>query len=404
MTQQKTILACLFGGRAAEHDVSIITGLQAMDNADASKYEIQPIYIARDGKWYTGAALRNIDSYRPFKPDAADVYPCTLSPVPGEGLRIVTGKTLLGAPKAQVIQIGVALIAMHGMGGEDGALQGLFELADIPYTSAGLSGSAVGMDKIVMKAAFRGNDIPVVEGVFFDRDEFAAGREAVVARIEAALPYPIFVKPSNLGSSIGISKAKDREGLIQAIEVASHYDRRILAERGVNSPMEINCSVVGFGDDVRASLCEQPLAWQEFLTFEDKYLQGGKSAKTPGSKGMASQGRKIPAPISEEMTQRIQSLAEKAFRALDCKGVVRVDFLIDTQTQDVYVCEINTIPGSLAFYLWEPLGLSYPRLIDELVRHAMAAHAQKQRSGFAYDSGLLQQYGKRLHGAKGGKR
>lgn len=403
MAQEKLTLACLFGGRAAEHDVSIITGLQAMDNADKNQYDLLPVYIARDGKWYTGDALRSIDSYRPFKPDAAGIFPCVLSPVPGEGLRIAMGKTLLGAPKVQVIQIGAALIAMHGMGGEDGALQGLFELADIPYTSAGLSGSAVGMDKIVMKAVFKGNGIPVVDGVFFDRDAFEADREAVIARIEDQLPYPIFVKPANLGSSIGISKAQDRGGLIHAIEVAAHYDRRILAERGVANPMEVNCSAMGFGNDVRVSVCEQPLAWQEFLTFEDKYLRGGKNAKSGGGKGMASQGRRIPAPIPQEMTRRIQDLTEQVFRALDCKGVVRVDFLIDTQTQEVYVCEINTIPGSLAFYLWEPMGLPYTKLIDEMVRHALAAHRQKQRSGFAYDSTILQQYGRGLHAAKGVK-
>ncbi len=261
-------------------------------------------------------------------------------------------------------------------------MQGLFELADIAYTSCGVVASAAGMDKIVMKSVFRSMGLPVLPSVWCYRDEWKTDPDAVTARAEA-LGYPLFVKPSQLGSSIGISKAVDRESFERAMEVACSFDWRILIEKGLETPDEINCACVGFGREATVSLCEQPLSWESFLTFEQKYLNGGKG------KGMGSLARKIPAPIGEEMTARVQGYTREIFSTFGCKGVVRVDYMLDRASGALYVCEINTIPGSFAFYLFEPAGLSFRQLVDRLVTYAHKALAQKNASTFAYDSTIL---------------
>ena len=252
-------------------------------------------------------------------------------------------------------------------------------------------GSAVGMDKIAMRQLFRGCGFPVLDAVWFDRDEWEQGADAVVARVEGSLSYPVFVKPANLGSSIGISRAEDAGGLREAAAVALSYDRRVIVETGLVKPVEVNCSVLGFGMDVTPSVCEMPVSWEEFLTFDEKYLRGGKGGKGASGKagGMESLSRKIPAPIGDDMTHEIQRLSVEIFKVLDCKGVVRIDYMIDGDK--LYVGEINTIPGSLSFYLWEPMGVTYAQLIDKLVAFAYRAHSEKNKSVFAFDSGLLQQ-------------
>jgi D-alanine-D-alanine ligase len=389
----KRNLAVVFGGKSVEHDVSIITGLQLMDNADPGKYNVVPVYISREGKWFTGPRLRDVKFMRNFDPKDKTVKEVYISPAAGTYRLMEAAGGRFSGPK-EVCRIDVAIPAMHGMHGEDGTLQGLFELANIPYSSPGVLGSAVGMDKIVMKAVFRGCGLPVLGDVHFSRSEWKAGREKVVARVEAALDYPVFVKPANLGSSIGIGKAADRDALIGAVEVALHYDRRVLVETGVQDIMEINCSCLGFDDDVRASVCEQPVNWEEFLTFEDKYLRAGKSA------GMKSMERRIPAPIDDALRDEIQGLAVKVFQTLDCKGVVRIDFIVDKAAGRTYVNEINTIPGSFSYYLWEAAGVPFAELVERLDAIACRAHAEKNLNSYAFDSGVLK---KMTNGAKTGK-
>lgn len=388
----KLQLAVFFGGRSVEHDVSIVTGIQAAQNVDPAKYEIIPVYIARDGKWYTGRGLLDIGCYANFRPDGKKVKPAYLSPVPGEGLLVGSAKRF-GKPERIVLD--AALLCMHGLHGEDGSLQGLLELCDVPYTSPSVVGSAAGMDKAVMKRIFLGCGFPTVPFVDYTRDVWAAKQETCISEIESELGYPVYVKPANLGSSIGISRATDQKELLNAIQLAFAYDRKIVVERGVADPTEINCSVLGLDGDVQASPCEKPLGWKDFLTFDDKYMRGGK-----GTKGKT---REIPAPIGEEMTTRIQTLACDIFRAMDCKGVVRIDFLIDNASGALYVNEINTIPGSLSFYLWEPAGLSYPKLIDRLVSIAQKAMKEKKANQFAYDSNLIQKVKNGFAPAKAGK-
>lgn len=396
----KKKLAVIFGGRAAEHDVSIVTGIQLIENSDKSKYDIVPIYITREGEWYTGDKLKSIEFIKKFDKNDKSLTAAYLSPVPGIGGLISMGPVGGLFAKAQkIIEVDVVIPAMHGLNGEDGTLQGLLELSDIPYASAGVLGSSAGMDKILMKSTFRGADIPVLESEYFTRDEWEKNQSKTLATLEKTLPYPMFVKPANLGSSIGISRADDREGLIKAIDIAAQYDRRIIVERAVTSIMEINCSCMGYGDSITASVCEQPVSWKEFLTFDEKYLRSNTS------KGMQSLARKIPAPISSELTQEIQAMSIKIFKLLDCKGVVRIDYIIDSAQNKLYANEINTIPGSFAFYLWEPLGISFSKLIDTLVDDAIRANQDKRKSIFAFDSDILKKVNIGCtKGAKGPKR
>nr|MDD6336040.1 D-alanine--D-alanine ligase [bacterium] len=383
-------MAVFFGGRSVEHDVSIITAQQWMEQADRTKYNLIPVYIARDGLWYTGDKLMDIGFIRSFDPAA--VQRCYLPAEPGGALCVRIRKGF----REKVIRrkIDVAVPAMHGMHGEDGTLQGLLELCDIPYTSCGVGASAGGMDKVSMKHVFCGAGLPILPDVSFTRDAWDDGAEAVLDRIEDKLAYPVFVKPASLGSSIGIGRAQDRDSLRACIEVAAHYDRRILVERALQSPREVNCSAMGFGNQVRVSMIEEPLRAQDFLSFDDKYLREGKTGQ-----GMGALGRKLPADVPEDVARKVTAMTEACFRALDCKGVVRVDFLLDVNLE-VYVNEINTIPGSFAYYLWEPMGISFTSLIDAMVEDAMRAYADKRRNHYAYTSQILGRFG--AGGAKGG--
>lgn len=394
-------IGVIFGGVSCEHEVSIITGLQLIENIDKSKYEVVPIYIHSDGEWYYGDKLLNPAVYRDFESYKASLDKGMI--VPNKKGLLVPGRGFMS--KDTLIELDVVIPAMHGLNGEDGSLQGLLELANIPYTSSGILGASIGMDKILMKKVFEANLIPVLPYTYFLRSEWEKNHEVVIAGIEAVLKYPMFVKPSNLGSSIGISKAKDRASLIEAIEIAVSYDERVIVENGVENITEINCSALGRGDDVSVSVCEQPVSWKEFLTFDEKYLRGGKTggaksgrpdvnvvvsnqgAKTAGS--MANMTRKVPADITPEQTSQVQELTAKVFRSLNSKGVVRVDFIIDNTDGKVYVNEINTIPGSFAFYLWAYDNMKYPELIDKLIEIAEAENVEKNKNVYTYKSDII---------------
>ncbi|MBQ3484065.1 MAG: D-alanine--D-alanine ligase [Clostridia bacterium] len=395
----KTQLGVIFGSRSCEREVAIISAVQLMNHVDPEKYDVIPVYISEQGVWYTGEALRNIKTYTPFNPDAKGVEAVALDVTAGSGALIANrpGKGLFGHPTQVVVaRLEVCVIVMHGLNGEDGTLQGMLELANLPYTSTGVAGSAIGMDKIMMKQFFRGaGTLPCLPDCWFTRSMFAADREAVLDQVEKELGYPVFVKPANLGSSIGVSRANDREGLIDSLELAFDYDRRVLVEKGLDKPIELNCSVLGYDDDVEASPIEMPISGEEFLDFKEKYLANG------GSKGMASLHRVLPAPIEDSLRDEIQALSCQIFRMLDCKGVVRIDYMFDRATEKVYITEINTIPGSLAFYLWENKGVKYSQMIDRLVKAAVRAHEDRNMRNYAYTSDILK--GVSLGGAKGTK-
>ncbi len=394
----KTQLGVIFGSRSCEHEVSIISAVQLMRAVDRTKYDVTPIYIAQTGEWFTGEALFDIKTYTPFDGYRQGLKKVQLDLTAGSGALICyhPKKGLLGGMQQEVVaRLDCVIPVMHGLHGEDGSLQGLLELANLPYTSTGVVGSAVGMDKITMKRFFRGMGFPVLPDASATRGAWRKDENAVLDSIEKALPYPLFVKPACLGSSIGVSRAVDRESLREGLAVAFSFDRRVLIEQGLDKPIEINCSVLGFDDEATPSVLEMPLSDVDFLNFKEKYMASG------GSKGMASLKRVVPAPIEEDLTKKLQTLACDIFESLDCKGVVRIDFMLDRHSDAYYITEINTIPGSLAFYLWTETGVPYARLIDKMVECALKAQREKDENSFAFQSDILA--GVTLGGKSSGK-
>ena len=396
----KKHVGVIFGSRSCEREVAIISAVQLMRFADPEKYDIVPVYIDEHGSWYTGEALKEIGTYKPFNPEKKGirkVFP-DLSSGSGALLYLNKGSGLLAKDKLEIAaRIDVYIVVMHGMNGEDGTLQGLMELANIPYTSTGVTGSAVGMDKIIMKEFFRGADLPVLPGEWYTRREYAEDAPKIISDVSGKLGFPVFVKPANLGSSIGVSRADNEEELKDALELAFEYDRRVLVEKGLDKPVELNCSVLGYDDDILASPIEMPLNQDEFLDFRDKYLGGN------GSKGMASLTRVLPAPIEDSLKNEIEEMSKKIFRLMDCKGVVRIDYMFDRLSEKLFITEINTIPGSLAFYLWEKDGISYRELIDRMIACAEKAHDDRNKTNYAYTSDILKGVSFGAKGAKGTK-
>ncbi len=393
--QRKTVVGVIFGGRSVEHDVSVVTGQQVIRAFDPERYEVVPVYINRDGKWFTGEPLSELKNFKDEITSYKGVESAILSPsVEHHGL--IVNPTAGRFDKSRVIRLDVVFPAIHGTHGEDGTLQGLFELADIPYVGCAVLASAVANDKIMTKIVLSQQGIPIVEGVSFSRAEWQEAPDKVISHIIHELQYPVFVKPATLGSSIGIGRANDETMLRAYIDVATNLDRLILVESAVTDAVEINCAVMGNGLDIRASVLEQPVSWEQFLTYEEKYLRGGE--------GMKSAERLIPAPVSAELTEQIKQMAVKAFRAIDGRGTARVDFLVKPESSEVYLNELNTMPGSLAFYLWQEEGLSPREVVEQLVQLARDAHAEKRRSTYNYQTNLLEVAAARgLKGVKGTK-
>lgn len=373
----------IFGGRSVEHDVSIVTAHQAME-AMQDRHELVPVYVTREGRWLTSAALFDLDVYRRSRWHEVGEA-CTVALDPERPGLIVSGGRLRGEKR---IEVDVMIPAIHGTFGEDGTVQGLLELAGIPYAGSGVVGSALGMDKPAMKAAFEVAGIPVLPHVGVDGRRVGSETEAVCEEIEDAIGYPAFVKPAHLGSSVGIGKARDRDELKAVLEVARRYDYRLLVEPSAEGCVEVNCSVLGgHGIEPEASVCEQPARSEEFLSFDDKYLRGGKTAK---SAGMASLDRKIPAPIDETLTKKVRENAIASFQAVDAAGVARVDAFVKESSGETWVMEINTVPGSFSFYLWEHSGIGFPDLMDRLIEIAFAGKRERAELMFTFESGMLE--------------
>ena len=394
----------MFGGRSVEHDVSIITGLQACEVLEA-RHEPVPLYIDREGRWFTGAALRDIDTYRAgtavdAEPVVLDVGTGLLRSPPAEQRRGMFGRGAGAGPQEQ--RLDVVLPATHGTQGEDGCLQGALELADVPYGGPTLESAVLAMNKAVTKSMLRAAQIPVLEDLTLRRSEYEReGGEAIVAKVKARFGLPVYAKPASLGSSVGVSRCADDAALADALQLAFELDRVALVEPAVEGGKEINCAVLGRpGGELRVSACEQPIASADFLSFEDKYMrEGGKGEGQLKTEGMSSADRIIPAPISDEQTASVEALARRTFEVLGCTGVARVDLLLDAQDR-LFVNEPNTIPGSFAFYLWEPVGLSFPDLLDELIDIAMAEHAEKQQTTRTFETNLLAMRGEGAKAAR----
>ncbi len=386
-------VAVLFGGRSVEHEVSVISGHQTMDALEQAGYPILPIYLTKQGDWYAGEGLRNLDLYREQTFHAAglkNVYRVSLSPDRSVRQLLVhpgaAGGLLSKSPK---LWADVFFPVFHGTHGEDGSIQGLFELADVAYVGSGVLASAIAMDKVQTKRILDESSIPTLECLEVSRAEWTDDAEAVVERIEAKYRYPVMVKPVALGSSVGVSRRDDRTGLSEAIDLALELDSLALVEQALTDFIEINCAVMGPPE--RASACEQPMGYEALLSFDDKYKHGGKKlgrGQAPNA-GMAGLRRQIPAPIGEALTAEVQRLAIEAFRAIDASGVVRVDFLYDQAEKRLFLNEINTIPGSLAYYLWEEEGLRFDQLVAALVQTALDRHERKRATVYTFSANLL---------------
>ena len=390
----KTNIGVFFGGRSTEHEISVISASQAMAAIDRGRYDVTPIYITKQGRWYTGDALLDVRNYRD---PASLLKKCTevyMRPVYGD-YNIYPAKLsgFFGGGGKPVGKLDVVIPVLHGSNGEDGIFEGVLETIGIPFAGCNTLSSANGMDKITMKMILQASGVPVVPYLWFTDKQWFGQREQLIGRIESELGYPVIVKPSNLGSSVGIGRAMNREQLIDRIDDAERYSSRIIVEHMVEQLQEINCSVLGNADEYQTSVLEEPIKSGEILSYEDKYMGG-----TKGAKGMQAAQKRIPAELPADVTERIQFLAGETFRVLGCHGVSRVDVIVDRADGNIYVNEINTIPGSLSFYLWEATGLTFAGLMDKLVQLAVQRSREAGQKTVSYDHNILAMGG----GVKGG--
>lgn len=391
-------LGVIFGGESVEHEVSIISAIQAMNKMDSEKYEVIPIYITKDREWYTGKSLKDIEVYQDL--DLLKRYSKNVVLYYKKGRFVLQSKGLF---KRTIEEIDMAFPIVHGTNVEDGALQGYLKSIGIPFVGSDVSSAAIAQDKIFQKQIYQSSNIPTTDFVWFFDSEYLDDSDKIIKKVEK-LKYPVMVKPATLGSSVGINKAHNKEELIRAIEDAITYDSKVIVEEVVENLTEVNISVLGNYEHMQYSVIEQVMTDNELLTYEDKYI-GGSKKNNGASKGMASASRKIPADIPEKLKEEVQNIALDVFKTLNCSGDVRIDFLIDMKKKKVYVNEINSIPGSLAFYLWEPIDKEYPELLDEMINIAIKDYKKKVNKVHSFNTNILQGFSgtKGLKGLKGAK-
>ena len=401
----KIKVGVIFGGESAEHDVSIISAIQAINKMNEEKYDIIPIYITKDRQWYTGAMLKDIDSYQDLS--LIKKYATNVVLVEKNNRFILQKKK--GLFKREVAEIDIAFPIVHGTNVEDGILQGYLQTIGIPFVGPNTYAGVVGQDKVFMKDIFEKEDLPLSKYVWFYDSEYKTDKDEVLKKI-SKLKYPLIVKPATTGSSIGISYAEDEAKLCEAIDDAINYDTKILVEEVVENLKEVNISVLGNYEHQKLSVIEEVNGHNKFLTYEDKYIGGGKTKakfgvksvpSCKGSKGMLSASRKIPADLSDKLKEEVETVARKAFKALGSSGCCRIDFLIDSKKNKVYVNEINSIPGSLAFYLWEPLGKDYTELLDDMINIGIKDYKKRSSKTYTFDTNILQGFAN--NSLKGGK-
>ena len=379
----KIKLCVLFGGRSVEHEVSIITALQAINKIDKVKYDVVPVYIDKEGRWYTGNMLMDIEIYKDL--DLLRRYAKEVILYKKDDKFVLQNKR--GLFKSIVTDVDLAFPIMHGTNGEDGTLQGYLETVGIPYCESNVYASVLGQDKIFQKQVLSNNNVNVVKYKWFFDKEYLSDPDKIINSIK--IDYPVIVKPATLGSSVGIGIAHDENELRECITDAIEYDSKILVEEVINNLREVNISVLGNSENQELSVIEEVGSKNEILTYEDKYVGGGKTGKL---KGMVSAKRKIPAELPEDLEKSIRRQAINAFRALNMTGVVRIDFLIDSKENVAYVNEVNTIPGSLSFYLWEKTNKDYPELLDEIINLGIINYKNKTRKTTTFKSNILEGY------------
>ena len=402
----KTRVAMMFGGKTVEHEVSVISGIQACMAMDTEKYEIIPVYMTKDNDMYIGEGIGDISSYKDIPGLIGRSQRVIMINEGGKALMMPYPLKKWGGPKP--VPFDIAFPVVHGTNVEDGALQGYLKTIGVPFVGPDVTASAVSMDKFVTKAVLKMHDIPVLDAEVYTLSDYE-DMDSLPSKIAKAFGYPVIIKPVNLGSSVGISIAKNEAELVNALDDAFRYATKVLAEHAISDLREINCAVLGDENEAIASECEEPLHTREILSYEDKYVNGG-GGKKGGSKGgqgskgagMANLARKIPADLTPEQREEVRELAVRSFKALGCNGVSRIDFMIDEATGALYFNEINPIPGSLSFYLWEPAGVPYTELLDRMIQLALKRQRTEEQVTFTFETNILKNAN--LGGSKGGKR
>ena len=385
-------LGVIFGGVSVEHEVSVISAVQAMQAIDKEKYDVIPIYITKDREWYTGEILKDMDTYTDM--GLLKRYTKNVSLINKKGKFYLQSKGLF---KTIVTELDLVLPIGHGTNMEDGTLQGYLQTIGIPYCESDIAASSVAQDKVTQKLVFQSKNLPMTAFTWFYDVDYTEDQENILKEC-AKLKYPVIVKPATLGSSVGINFAKDEAELKNAIEEAIQYDKKILVEHAVENLSEVNISVLGDYKYQEVSAIEEVTTIHHLLTYADKYMG---NAKDKPSKGMAGLGRKVPAKLEKKMQSEVESVAVKAFKAVGLAGVCRIDFLIDKNDNKVYINEINSIPGSLSFYLWEPKGKKYRELLDEIIKIGIKNYQDNSAKVHSFESNILEGY--KAGGAKGGK-
>jgi D-alanine-D-alanine ligase len=363
---KKLRVAVLFGGRSGEHDVSLMSARSVLAALAPEKYEVTQVGITLDGEWYNSE--NTLESF--VQGNMQGLSRVILPQEPSHSALYVLRNKKNGEVLEKLSDVDVFFPVLHGPFGEDGTMQGLLELADAAYVGAGVAGSSVGMDKGIFKDVMRANGIPIVESMLILRTEIEKDMNAVIEKIEKMGAYPFFAKPANLGSSVGISKCNSRSDLGEGLMEAARFDRRIIVEKGARDAREIEVSVLG-NEDPQASVCGEVLPSREFYSYESKYIDG-------------TSGLFIPAQLPAEVSDKIREYAIRAYKAIDCAGMARADFFVDGKTNQIYLNELNTLPGftSISMYpkLWQANGLTYPQLVDRLIELALARKAQRDRT------------------------
>ena len=398
----KIRVGVIFGGESVEHEVSIISAIQAMNKMDEEKYEIVPIYITKDREWYTGDMLKDIDVYQDF--NLIKKYSKNVVLYYKNGSYVLQSKGLF---KSVVKEIDIAFPIVHGTNVEDGVLQGYLQTIGIPYVGPNVYAAVAGQDKAIMKDIWKSLDIPMTEYVWFYDVDYRQNKEEVIKKVET-LKYPVIVKPATTGSSVGINVCENETKLVEAIDEAIQYDSKIVVEEVVENLKEVNIAVMGNYEHQKVSVIEEVLSNNKFLTYTDKYIGGGKGkmkggVKTPvkGSKGMASTSRKLPADLSEKTRKEVEDIAIRAFKGLGSAGNSRIDFLIDEKTNKVYINEINSIPGSLAFYLWDAKDINFTQVLDDMINIGIKDYKKRLSKTHSFESNILQGFA--ANGVKGAK-
>ena len=405
----KIRVGVIFGGESVEHEISIITAIQAMNKMDEEKYEIIPIYITKNREWYTGEMLKDIDVYQDF--NLIKNYSTNVVLYYKKGSYVLQKKN--GLFKSVVKEIDIIFPIVHGTNVEDGVLQGYLQTIGIPFVGSNVYGSVAGQDKVIMKDIWKEANLPMTKYTWFYDVDYRENKEKVLKEI-SKLKYPLIVKPATTGSSVGICVCDNEDSLKEGIDEAIQYDSKIIVEEVVQNLKEVNIAVMGNYEHQKTSEIEEVLSANKFLTFNDKYIGGGKGKLKGGvkvptkgtSKGMASANRKLPADIDGSMRKEVEEIAAKAFKVLGSSGNARIDFLIDEKTNKIYINEINSIPGSLAFYLWEAKGVEFTKVLDEMIQIGIKDYKRRTSKTHSFESNILAGFAnsggiKGMKGAKG---